>query len=106
MLKSLITIAGVAAAAAVLASAAADPAEARIRCRDGFQQVAGNWISTPYCRDNQLAAVARQYGFRVSNVAIRENPNLKRHICRFVMSDIRVRETCQEVGPTNRGYPF
>lgn len=70
------------------------PAEARIVCRDGAQLVAGSYISTPYCEDELLAVVAREYGLRHSADAIRSNPNLKRHVCRFVGHDIRVSQNC------------
>ncbi len=85
------------AAAATLGTFAA-PSEAAIVCKDDYQYVAGHYISTPYCRDNYLARVARQYGSRVSDAAIRNNPNLKRDVCRLVGRDIRVRENCLEEG--------
>lgn len=92
-----------AAAALTIAALASTPAAAKIKCRDGNQLVAGSWISTPYCRDNQVAEVARQYGFKVSDEAIRSNPNYKRRICRFIVDDIRVTESCREVLPSARG---
>lgn len=91
-------------AAALVTAISVQPAEARIKCRDGFQSVQGSWLSTPYCRDAQVAAVARSYGVRVSDVAIRENPNLKRHVCRFIGQDIRVKDSCMEVSPYNRRF--
>jgi hypothetical protein len=77
-----------------LAALAAAPAEARIRCVKGYQIVNGQPISTPYCQDALVADVARDHGSRVSADAIRNNPNLKRRVCRFVGSDIRVTEAC------------
>lgn len=71
-------------------------AEAGIICKDGFQLVAGAYIATPYCQDNLVAQVAREYGMRVSEAAIRSNPNLKRHVCRLVGQDIRINQTCLE----------
>ena len=77
-----------------LALFAGAPAEARIACHKGFQIVNGQPISTPYCQDALVAAVAQQRGSRVSADAIRNNPNLKRRVCRFVSSDPRLTEAC------------
>lgn len=85
---------------------AAVPAEAAIKCENGYQRVQGNLISTPYCQDALLAAVARQYGFKTSAAAIRENPNHKREICRFVGRDIRVQENCITANPNGRGRSY
>lgn len=68
---------------------------AAIECRDGFQKIAGQYVSTPYCEDNYLAAVARSYGTRVSNAEVRNNPGKKREICRFIGHDTRVQHVCQ-----------
>ena len=70
------------------------PAEARIACYKGFQIVNGSPISTPYCQDDLVAAVARQHGSKISADAIRNNPNLKRYVCRFVSNDPRLTEAC------------
>ncbi len=94
------------AAIAVTAAAAGGPAtraHAGIKCLDGYQLVAGNYLATPYCQDGQLADVARQYGIRTSAAEIRENPNHKRHVCRIVGRDIRVMETCLTVNPRRGG---
>lgn len=77
-----------------LSAFAIAPAEARIACHNGYQIVNGQPISTPYCQDELVATVARQHGSRVSADAIRYNPNLKRHVCRFVSNDFRVTEAC------------
>jgi hypothetical protein len=78
-------------------------AQARIACSNGFQNVQGSWLATPYCQDELVAVVARQYGMKASAEAIRENPNFKREVCRLIGQDIRVKETCNEVNPTARG---
>jgi hypothetical protein len=93
-------------AAAVIALAAATSPAAAITCRDGYQLVQGSYLATPYCQDALLTQVARQYGIKVSAVEIRENPNTKRHVCRFVGRDIRVQETCMQVNPNGRGRSF
>lgn len=84
---------------------ATDAAEARIICNKGFQNVDGSMISTPYCQDNYLAQVARQYGLKTSNSAIRQNPNHKRYVCGIVGHDIRIRNACEPViGPNRRRF--
>jgi hypothetical protein len=88
-------LASLAAAAAIpLVAIATIPAEAKITCNKGMQLVNGSYISTPYCQDALVAHVARQHGMKVSDSAIRANPNLKRAACRLVYADIRVSEAC------------
>jgi hypothetical protein len=81
----------------LLAVVLATPAAA-IKCVNGYQQVQGNLIATPYCQDQLLAQVARQYGLQASADKIRNNPNYKKELCRTVFSDIRVQETCLDAG--------
>jgi hypothetical protein len=69
-------------------------AQARIVCREGYQVVNGQEISTPYCNDNYVARVAREHGFKASNETVRNSPSLKNEICRKFGSDIRIREYC------------
>lgn len=72
------------------------PASAAITCqgRDQWNSAANGWISTPYCEDNLIAAVARLHGMRVSNAAVRQNPSIKTEACRFAGSDIRINDLC------------
>jgi hypothetical protein len=86
------------AATLVALVALAGPAAAAIKCENGFQRVQGNLIATPYCQDQYLAQVARQYGFKASAAKIRNNPNYKKELCRFVFNDIRVQTTCLDAG--------
>lgn len=89
--------------AAALVSAA--PAEARIRCVNGFQVVNGSHIATPYCQDELVARVAREHGMKVSAEAVRNNPNYKRHVCQFVGRDIRIYQACIDANSVGR-RPF
>ena len=73
-----------------------------IECREDYQIVQGQPISTPYCRDGFLAKVANEYGFKTSAATIRNNPSRKEEICRFIGTDIRVQTACSEVAPTPR----
>ena len=91
------------AALASLSLGAVSQADARIICSNGTQNVQGVWLATPYCQDALVAQVAASYGMKVSAEAIRENPNFKRHVCRFIGQDIRIKETCEEVNPSGRG---
>ena len=81
----------------VSAAIAAGPAAA-ITCRNGSQQVQGNWLATPYCQDLYLAQVARERGYPASVEKIRNNPNYKKELCRGVFTDIRVTDTCLNAG--------
>lgn len=102
-MKRIAALSALAAASALLATAPA--AEAKIRCKDGYQLVQGNYLATPYCQEAQLADVARSYGFKVSFAEIRENPNSKRRLCALIGRDIRVQQTCIDANITGRrGY--
>lgn len=108
-MKSTQSPAGRGLAALLVFSAAmlgAGSANAAIKCDKGFQKVKGDFISTPYCQDEYLAQVARQYGISASGERIRNNPNYKRDVCRFVGRDIRVQQTCIDSLPTGRGGRF
>jgi len=76
--------------------AAASPASA-ITCRGDFQVVGGHEISTPYCRDRVLGAVAREHGMKITDAEIRNYPGRKDEVCRYVGDDIRARPACDEV---------
>lgn len=81
---------------------AAATAASAIECQEDYQIVQGQPISTPYCRDGYLAQVARQYGFKTTAEAVRNNPSRKEEICRFIGNDIRVQTACSEVLPSPR----
>lgn len=82
------------AATAVIALTAA-AAQAKIQCNGAFQIMKrGGEISTPYCADGQVAAVARQYGMKVSADAVRNNPSEKQRACRLAGDDIRIKDAC------------
>ncbi len=73
------------------------PAEAKIRCKGPYQIIKGvGHLSTPYCEDNYLAAVAAKYGSRVSAKSIRNNPNKKQEVCQLVGHDTRVSSICSQ----------
>jgi hypothetical protein len=86
------------AASLVLASGllvlAQSGAEARIVCDGNFQNVNGLPVATPYCREMTLARVARSYGWKVSDDAIRYSESTKAQVCRAIGHDNRVQEIC------------
>jgi hypothetical protein len=90
---------------ALLALANGAPANAAIKCSDGYQIVNGSPIATPYCQDNLVAQVARQYGFKASEAAVRNNPNYKRELCRYVGRDNRLTTACVNENGSGR-RPF
>jgi hypothetical protein len=69
-------------------------AEARILCDGNYQIVNGLPVSTPYCRERTLARVARGYGWRVSDEAVRYSESTKAQVCRAIGHDNRVHEVC------------
>jgi hypothetical protein len=91
----------VAAATGILVMSAAS-AEARIVCREGYQVVNGREISTPFCNDNYVATIARQYGDRVSDAEVRNNPAKKNEICRWIGTDSRIRNYCDDAAGRGR----
>lgn len=92
-MRTLATMAFATLAVAVVTTA---PASAALLCDGPYQIVEGRTIATPFCEDNFLARVARGYGMRVSNSAIRWNASVKAEACRLVGHDNRVRSICTQ----------
>jgi hypothetical protein len=93
---------GLAVSLASLSGIAVRPAEAAIKCVNGYQIVSGSPIATPYCQDALVAEVAQQYGMKVSAAQIRNNPNLKRNVCQYVGRDNRVHIACIDANSVGR----
>ncbi|HML30076.1 MAG TPA: hypothetical protein PKE16_14835 [Hyphomicrobium sp.] len=72
-------------------------ADRRPRCDGNFQYVRGGWTSTPYCRADQIARVARQHGMRTTAEALLAHPADADEVCRFVGADYRVHPACEEL---------
>jgi hypothetical protein len=91
------SFAGIAALAVitVLALAMISPAAARIECRGNFQ-VSKKYglIATPYCQEEEIARVARSYGFKVTGAEVRNNPLKKVYLCQTIGDDIRLKGSC------------
>jgi hypothetical protein len=89
--------------AALQSAMVVPPADAAIKCRDGFQNSGGNWISTPYCNDEHLAEIARKHGVKVSGHDMRYDWGKKEDVCRLLRGFPSVRDYCPpEGGPRGR----
>lgn len=76
------------------------PAHA-IKCSGDFQvQANGNHIATPYCQDNHLAQVAREYNIATHADRIRSSLTEKNSVCSLLRFDIRVQDSCIPGGST------
>ena len=69
-------------------------AEAAIQCDGNFQKVRGQPVATLYCREWNLANVARTFGWKVSADDIRYSESRKAQVCRAIGFDIRVQDIC------------
>jgi hypothetical protein len=79
------------------------PAHA-IKCSGNFQvQANGNHIATPYCQDNYLAQVAREYNITTYADRIRSSLTEKNSVCSVLRFDIRVQDSCVPGGATGFG---
>jgi hypothetical protein len=91
------------AAAVALASGllvlAQGGAQARIVCDGNYQNVNGLAVATPYCREANLAQVARTYGWRISLYEVRNSESKKAQLCRAIGYDNRVQEICAPYQP-------
>jgi hypothetical protein len=67
------------------------------RCDGNFQWVRGSWVSTPYCRADQIARVARDRGVHATAVGLLAHPAEAEELCRFLDADIRVHPACEEI---------
>ncbi|WP_295559670.1 hypothetical protein [uncultured Hyphomicrobium sp.] len=101
MMKPLALALSIFGLAAVQSLIAVPSADAKIVCRDGFQNSNGNWISTPYCNDADLAQIARKHGVRVSDAEVRNNPAKKYELCRFLGPE-RTRDYCPDDSGSGR----
>lgn len=88
--KSLLTAA---AGAFLMIGAAAQPAQAGIKCAGPNQVTKYGLISSPYCEDVYLARIA---GYHPK--AILYNPSAKDEACNAVGHDNRVAHICQGFG--------
>lgn len=76
----------------------------KIKCKDHYQLVQGNWISTTPCEEEYIAKVARSYGYKVSVNQIRNNPNKKAYVCQQLGHDTRISNICGAYGDQDRSF--
>ena len=79
---------------AVLTFAVVPDAEAKIKCQGIFQVTKNGLISTPYCRELEIARVARSYGWKVTDAQVRNDPLKKVYICQALGGDTRLKGAC------------
>jgi hypothetical protein len=91
--------AAAALACGIAAVSQSGPAEARIRCDGNFQLVRGQPVSTLYCQEQELARVARAFGWRISVSEIRHSDSKKAQVCRAIGFDNRVSQICGPYQP-------
>ncbi len=80
----------------VLASA---PAAAKIKCKGIFQITKQGPISTPYCQEEEIARVARSYGWKVTAAQIHNDPLKKVYVCQSLGGDVRLKGACGAYAP-------
>ena len=69
---------------------AMSPAEAAIKCKDGFQYIKGHgWIATPICGERWLSKIS---GVPVK--VLRNDPSERRRVCTGYGADPKVRSIC------------
>ncbi len=83
----------------------AQPAAAKIQCKGNFQVTKYGLIATPYCEEEQIAAVARSYGWKVTADQVHKDPLKKVYICQNLGYDIRLKGSCAGYAPENFGPP-
>jgi hypothetical protein len=100
-----IKLAAAAVACGVAALSQGGPAEARIMCDGNYQNVRGQPVQTLYCQEQELARVARLFGWKITASEIRYSESKKAQVCRAIGFDNRVSQVCgpyQPFGGDNR----
>jgi hypothetical protein len=83
----------------VLFAVAPEPAAAKIQCKGIFQVIKDGLIATPYCGDEEIARVARTYGWKVTGAQMRNNPLKKVYVCQALGGDVRLKGACGAYAP-------
>jgi hypothetical protein len=83
----------------LLTTAAPEPAAAKIQCKGTFQVTKDGLIATPYCGDEEIARVARSYGWKVTGAQIRNDPLKKVYACQAFGNDVRLKGACGAYAP-------
>lgn len=96
-------LAAAALGAAAFVAVSAEPAAAKIQCKDNFQVSKYGLIATPYCEEEQIAKVARTYGWKVTAAQVHNDPLTKVQICQILGGDVRLKGSCAGYAPENYG---
>jgi hypothetical protein len=75
-----------------------EPAVAKIQCKGNFQVTKHGLIATPYCEEEQIARVARSYGWNGTASEVHNNPNTKVYLCQRFGRDNRLKGSCGAYG--------
>jgi hypothetical protein len=75
------------------------PVAARIQCHGNFQISKYGPIATPYCEEEQIAFVARSYGWNVTASMIHSDALKKVYVCQVLGRDVRLKGSCASYGP-------
>jgi hypothetical protein len=84
---------------ALLSLTATHALAAKIKCKGIFQITKNGLISTPYCQDEEIARVARSYGWSVTAAQVRNDPLKKVYICQALGNDTRLKGACGVYAP-------
>lgn len=76
-----------------------EPAAAKIKCKGIFQVTKNGLISTPYCQEEEIARVARSYGWKVTAAQVHNDPLKKVYICQALGNDNRLKGACGAYSP-------
>lgn len=72
---------------------------AGIKCQGNYQISKYGPIATPYCEEQQIANVARSYGWKVTDKQVRNDALKKVYICQILGHDVRLKGSCAGYGP-------
>ncbi len=91
------------AALTVAVLAAPGPAGAGIKCQGEFQVTKYGLLATPYCQEEEIARVARAYGWRGTASQVHRDPLTKVYLCQQFGNDVRLKGACAGYGPDAYG---
>jgi hypothetical protein len=101
-MKTTLTLGAAIVVGALTIAATSQPAYA-IRCSGITQINKHTRIITPYCEHEELARIARQYGWNTSGRRLRNNINHKAKVCEMIGHDIRLSSVCDGLRLEDRG---
>jgi len=80
------------------------PATAAIRCDGTFQANSQGEFESLYCKEDNLARVARSHGIQVTADQIRRSWSLEGDVCRQIGIDISVGNICDQFNNRNNHH--